>query len=580
MAGGKETPRQKMIGMMYLVLTAMLALNVSKSVLDAFVAIEENMQIANETEFARGNEKKEELKEVATDKSNPQAAEKAKLMLDAIDKVDAEVAMRIKFVDEIKLELLKMAGEELDPKNPKSVITTPYDESIPTKPIRMNFNNLGNKENFDYPMFVLGINKSLKAPEGKGAELWKHMMDFRENITKIFIESSPKPDNAPAYSFNDPKIVAYKDLKELKEQVKAAIEKSNVPVDEKEEVIDMYMKLTKNETVLSADKQNIHWIGKTFDHAPMVAALAALTSIQNEYLNARASVISRIRNRVGGGEYSFNKVMALAYAPDFVNQNDSVTVEVLMAAFDSDKQPKVTLDGVEIEDVNDGKGFVHVKAGAADLELKGEITITKKDGSPKTLPWEKSIKVMKPSTSITLPELMVLYKGYNNIVHGVASGADQTTLTASAGITLVKQGEGYIAKVAGNAGTKGSITVAGKNSATGKTVVTQKYDFDLKRLPDPQVFINGKKPGEAITINSTVITAGYGPEIPLKATFTVKSWSLGGAGVNGKAKGAGTNLSARNILAQVAKGREIFVDATVTGPDGVNRIITGVYKKQ
>lgn len=33
MAGGKETPRQKMIGMMYLVLTALLALNVSKQVL-------------------------------------------------------------------------------------------------------------------------------------------------------------------------------------------------------------------------------------------------------------------------------------------------------------------------------------------------------------------------------------------------------------------------------------------------------------------------------------------------------------------------------------------------------------------
>ena len=44
MAGGKETPRQKMIGMMYLVLTALLALNVSKSVLDAFCAIEENTQ--------------------------------------------------------------------------------------------------------------------------------------------------------------------------------------------------------------------------------------------------------------------------------------------------------------------------------------------------------------------------------------------------------------------------------------------------------------------------------------------------------------------------------------------------------
>ena len=43
MAGGKETPRQKMIGMMYLVLTALLALNVSKSILDAFVSIEENI---------------------------------------------------------------------------------------------------------------------------------------------------------------------------------------------------------------------------------------------------------------------------------------------------------------------------------------------------------------------------------------------------------------------------------------------------------------------------------------------------------------------------------------------------------
>ena len=40
MAHGKETPRQKMIGMMYLVLTAMLALNVSKEVLDAFTLVD------------------------------------------------------------------------------------------------------------------------------------------------------------------------------------------------------------------------------------------------------------------------------------------------------------------------------------------------------------------------------------------------------------------------------------------------------------------------------------------------------------------------------------------------------------
>ncbi|MDN5216552.1 gliding motility protein GldM [Fulvivirgaceae bacterium BMA12] len=44
MAGSNETPRQKMIGMMYLVLTALLALNVSKSVLEKFVFINSTLE--------------------------------------------------------------------------------------------------------------------------------------------------------------------------------------------------------------------------------------------------------------------------------------------------------------------------------------------------------------------------------------------------------------------------------------------------------------------------------------------------------------------------------------------------------
>lgn len=48
MAGTKETPRQKLIGLMYLVLTALLALNVSKDVLNAFVVMNENIELSNE----------------------------------------------------------------------------------------------------------------------------------------------------------------------------------------------------------------------------------------------------------------------------------------------------------------------------------------------------------------------------------------------------------------------------------------------------------------------------------------------------------------------------------------------------
>ena len=48
MSGGKETPRQKMIGMMYLVLTALLALNVSKQIIAAFVTINDKIDYSAE----------------------------------------------------------------------------------------------------------------------------------------------------------------------------------------------------------------------------------------------------------------------------------------------------------------------------------------------------------------------------------------------------------------------------------------------------------------------------------------------------------------------------------------------------
>ena len=47
MSGGKETGRQKMVGMMYLVLTALLALNVSNTIIDKFVFINESLVSAN-----------------------------------------------------------------------------------------------------------------------------------------------------------------------------------------------------------------------------------------------------------------------------------------------------------------------------------------------------------------------------------------------------------------------------------------------------------------------------------------------------------------------------------------------------
>ena len=55
MAGGKLPPRQKMIGLMYLVLLALLAMNVSKSILESFVVINHGIENTAET-FVASNE--------------------------------------------------------------------------------------------------------------------------------------------------------------------------------------------------------------------------------------------------------------------------------------------------------------------------------------------------------------------------------------------------------------------------------------------------------------------------------------------------------------------------------------------
>ena len=88
MSGGKETPRQKMIGLMYLVLLALLAMNVSKAVLDAFVAIEKNIQIGSVTQMDRGDSAEKDLKEELQDKTNPTKVEKVKYYLTIIQKIN------------------------------------------------------------------------------------------------------------------------------------------------------------------------------------------------------------------------------------------------------------------------------------------------------------------------------------------------------------------------------------------------------------------------------------------------------------------------------------------------------------
>lgn len=93
MAGGKQTPRQKMINLMYLVFIAMLALNMSKEVLSAFALVNDKFESANTTALENNNNVFEGLASKAQDDPTryKEPYNKAKQVKDLTAKFIAEV---------------------------------------------------------------------------------------------------------------------------------------------------------------------------------------------------------------------------------------------------------------------------------------------------------------------------------------------------------------------------------------------------------------------------------------------------------------------------------------------------------
>lgn len=108
MAGGKETPRQKMIGMMYLVLTALLALNVSASIMEKFAALNLSLAHATEESELRISQKLGDIETNVMERGNK--GNDAKVLTDAKN-LKAETKKIIDYISELKNTLI--GAEEL-----------------------------------------------------------------------------------------------------------------------------------------------------------------------------------------------------------------------------------------------------------------------------------------------------------------------------------------------------------------------------------------------------------------------------------------------------------------------------------
>ena len=330
--------------------------------------------------------------------------------------------------------------------------------------------------------------------------------------------------------------------------------------------------MSKNERheIHHGEIKGVHWVGKTFDHNPQVAGIASISALQKEILTARADAVSLIRSRVGGGEFSFNKVMSLATGPMIANSGDEVELKVLMAAFDSDKQPVVNVSGGSVKEVKDGVGTVIAKvSGSTEMKLSGTVAIAKKNGELKSMPWEHTIKIMKPEGTVSLPDMQVLYEGYNNRVKGVASGYDQTILAGS-GVSLSKSGEFWIATPAPKTKTC-SISISGKSSVTNKTVSLGSFDFKVKPLPPAAIYFAGKGTGESASKSAKGLSAKFPPSIDLQGiNFTILSWKMDFMGRPVEGQGTIISDAASKMLAQAKPGQTVtFICRYTDGKTGV-----------
>lgn len=120
MAGGKETPRQKMIGMMYLVLTAMLALQVSSAIIEKFILLNSSLEVSTAAVNQLNAETQLKIK-AAVEKSGSRAADVA--ILKQADEVRQQTASIVSELDGLKKEIVDFAGggynEEGGIKNPQ-----------------------------------------------------------------------------------------------------------------------------------------------------------------------------------------------------------------------------------------------------------------------------------------------------------------------------------------------------------------------------------------------------------------------------------------------------------------------------
>jgi gliding motility-associated protein GldM len=527
MAGYKETPRQKMISMMYLVLTALLALNVAKQILDAFVVVNESMEATNENFSQKINQTYAKFKEQYA--LNP---EKVGKYWEKAKKVQTLSKSINDYIDTLKVTVIAKTE-----KIPHSVADT------------IKLIDIKNKDNFDMPTHYF-IGTDMK--KGIAYDLKDSISAFRERILS-FINEEDRPTFA-----NKIGLVTEGDFRDADKQ-KQSWEEHNF-----------------YHTILAADVVLLNELKAEVYNAESDIVnylLASISAKDFKVSDVEAKVIPESKYVFQGDDYTAEILVAA------VDNTQNPEVYILDGA-----------DTLTVANIDRAKKYIG-KAGVVKLELPanslgekkyaGLIKLMTPMGVPRYFGFKSDYIVAKPSATISPTKMNVFYRGVDNPVAISASGKSDAQLQPSitAGSLTRSSEGGWIVKNIPNNANKVTIKVYA-DDAGGKKFMGEQ-EFRVKRLPDPIAKVPGTKSGK-IAKNQMLANAflmcrlpeWVDFEYPFKVTsFTMIVPSGGGYVTPEKSKNQMFTDKMKRLIKGAKKGDIIiFKDIKVKGPEGPRKI--------
>ena len=473
MSGAKETPRQKMIGMMYLVYTALLAMNVSKDILDAFDTVNSGVQTTNITLSNQIDQKYAAFADQATKDA------KAVPYLEKAQALKVEADNLINYVEALKWDLVKKIEEKDAAKALNDGLLKSADTLVNgRKMYDINTSKVKSRDNYNKPTaYMMG------EPEGNGKafELSEKIWRFRKEVFKAI-----GPEHIHEVGLMTDSIFSgNKD-----DLGNAQVKEYEVKVDT---VTFKYYGAKIDYAPESADAVQKGWEYHNFHHTVLVADVTLLNKLISDAQTAELNAVTQLMQNIHAQDFTFDEIGAKVFAESgYLLSGQTYKAQAMVTAWQNSRiTAMVSLDGgAQKEYTSDAQGVINLEynCGVGNHRYNGTIKmLDPKSGEIKDYPFENTFTVAPPAVSVSATKMNVVYRGINNPIAVGGGVGGEISATASSG-SLTRTGNGTYNLLPG-AADEVTISVSSGGSSLGS------MKFRVKDLPKPTALIRNVQNG-------------------------------------------------------------------------------------